>query len=174
MKAIKLQTRVSEDRTLRLRLPDDVAEGPADVVVLIAGPGRALPEFLAEGTTLTRHLWSRAEIEHCLRGDDLLRRLVENLRAALGDDLRELILFGSRARGDHRPGSDYDCLAIVDQVTEELEDAIREVTADLLGEGDGLVSVRPIAEERFRNEMSNPLFENVRREGVTLWKTSAA
>ncbi|GAB4175772.1 MAG: hypothetical protein OHK0024_12860 [Thalassobaculales bacterium] len=32
----------------------------------------------------------------------------ERVYALYGDRLVELVLFGSRARGDHRPGSDWD------------------------------------------------------------------
>jgi antitoxin VapB len=35
MRAIKLYSRVAKDHTLSLRLPEDVAEGPAEVIVLI-------------------------------------------------------------------------------------------------------------------------------------------
>ncbi len=35
MRAIKLYSRVEKDHTLSLRLPEDVAEGPAEVIVLV-------------------------------------------------------------------------------------------------------------------------------------------
>jgi hypothetical protein len=35
MRAIKLYSRVEKNRTLSVRLPDDVAEGPAEVIVLV-------------------------------------------------------------------------------------------------------------------------------------------
>jgi hypothetical protein len=35
MRAIKLHSRVEKDHTLSLRLPEDVAEGPAEVIVLV-------------------------------------------------------------------------------------------------------------------------------------------
>ena len=35
MRAIKLYSRVAKDHTLSLRLPEDVAEGPAEVIVLV-------------------------------------------------------------------------------------------------------------------------------------------
>lgn len=34
------------------------------------------------------------------------------LQGALGDSLVSLVLFGSRARGDHRPDSDWDILVV--------------------------------------------------------------
>ncbi len=38
MKTIKLRADVPEDRVLSLRLPDDVAAGPTEVVILVAAP----------------------------------------------------------------------------------------------------------------------------------------
>ena len=35
MRAVKLEGRVRPDHTLRLRLPEDVEEGPAEVIVLL-------------------------------------------------------------------------------------------------------------------------------------------
>jgi hypothetical protein len=39
MRAIKLNSRVEKDRTLSVQLPDDVAEGPAEVIVLVPEAG---------------------------------------------------------------------------------------------------------------------------------------
>lgn len=43
---------------------------------------------------------------------DYLRQAVERLRAAFGDNLVGVALYGSRARGDARPDSDVDLLMI--------------------------------------------------------------
>ena len=42
------------------------------------------------------------------------------LSARYGEHLRGLYLFGSRARGDHRPDSDADVAVFLDQVTDPL------------------------------------------------------
>lgn len=51
--------------------------------------------------------------------DRLVRQLqpvITALRQALGDDLVALVLFGSRARGDARPDSDWDLLLIAENL----------------------------------------------------------
>lgn len=44
---------------------------------------------------------------------DDLRRYVEALGRRFGNDLASAVVFGSRARGDARPGSDLDVLVVV-------------------------------------------------------------
>ena len=48
-----------------------------------------------------------------LPDDPHLPRIAEALRAHFGDRLSRLVLYGSRARGDHRPDSDYDIAAFL-------------------------------------------------------------
>ena len=39
-------------------------------------------------------------------------RLIEAYKSHLGDDLISIVIFGSRARGDHTENSDFDILII--------------------------------------------------------------
>jgi uncharacterized protein len=45
--------------------------------------------------------------------DPILTRFAAEVRAAYGDRLERIVLFGSRARGDHRPDSDYDVAVFI-------------------------------------------------------------
>ncbi len=51
MRAIKMQAHVEKDHTLSLKLPEDVREGPAEVIVLVPDsavkPTHSLADFLA-------------------------------------------------------------------------------------------------------------------------------
>jgi len=40
--------------------------------------------------------------------EPVLREATARLRALYGDRIKRIVLYGSRARGDHRPDSDYD------------------------------------------------------------------
>jgi len=171
MKALRLRTEIPEDRTLRLQLPDDVDEGTTEVVVLVSEPGSSGRDLFNELSTLPRRLWSRAEIEGLLKGDEVLAELVDKLRSRLGENLRQVILFGSRARGDHRPDSDFDCMVLVDALDASVEEAVDVVGGELLLERDAVFSIFPVTVERFRTETAEPLFRNVREDGVVLWKS---
>jgi predicted nucleotidyltransferase len=48
-----------------------------------------------------------------LLDDPILTRFAAEVRAAYGDRLERIVLFGSRARGDHRPDSDYDVAVFI-------------------------------------------------------------
>ncbi|HWP47204.1 MAG TPA: nucleotidyltransferase domain-containing protein [Candidatus Limnocylindrales bacterium] len=57
---------------------------------------------------------------------------MQNIRKPVGDRLKQVILFGSRARGDHAPDSDYDCLVVLDEVSPEVKNSIDEIAGEFL------------------------------------------
>jgi hypothetical protein len=70
MRAIKVQAQVSKDHTIRLQLPEDVQEGPAEVIVLVTDArerGHSLKEFLADLAKRPSPSRSREEIEQHLK-----------------------------------------------------------------------------------------------------------
>ena len=100
--------------------------------------------------------------------DEILRLFVQRLRNQLGDHLKHIVLFGSRARGDDLPGSDYDCMAILDHISPSLNDAIDEIAGEFLYEHNALFSIFSVTEKRYREQTYNPLFMNVEKEGISL------
>ena len=46
--------------------------------------------------------------------DPILARLKKELEALYGARLKRVLLYGSRARGDHQPDSDYDVLVVLE------------------------------------------------------------
>lgn len=101
--------------------------------------------------------------------DTALRHFLQEIRAQLGERLRRVILFGSRARGDDVSGSDYDCLVVVDRNSPEILNAIDEVTGEILFQHNAVFSVFTISEERHRRPTYDPFLSNVRKEGIVLW-----
>jgi len=67
MRAIKLNTHVAKDHILRLKLPNDVQEGPAEVIVLVpeetARPSHMLEDFLAGLSAHPRRIRTKEEID---------------------------------------------------------------------------------------------------------------
>jgi predicted nucleotidyltransferase len=100
--------------------------------------------------------------------DHLLTLLSQSLREELGSDFKLLTLFGSRARGDYTPDSDYDCLLVVSEVTPAVLDVIDRIAGELLYTYDVVFSIIPISARRYRSERYHPLLRTIAQEGVTL------
>ena len=97
--------------------------------------------------------------------DSFLRRI-----AAIRGDVVDLYLYGSRARGDHRPDSDYDVFVVVSERTRATIDALYDAVVDVVCETGSLVSLKIVSRENFRRSMAagNPLVANVLHDGVPL------
>ncbi len=65
-----------------------------------------------------------------IQNGDLLNIFVKKLKGELDGNLKKLILFGSRARGDNAPDSDYDCVAVSDNLSPSLTDIIDEIAGE--------------------------------------------
>jgi predicted nucleotidyltransferase len=98
--------------------------------------------------------------------DKILDLFLQEMHHRLGVHLRQIVLFGSRARGDFDPDSDYDCLAIVDEVSPGVKNEIIEVIGEFLYNHDAVFSIFPITEEKYQQQTFDPFLINVRREGI--------
>jgi predicted nucleotidyltransferase len=80
-----------------------------------------------------------------------------------------MLLYGSRARGEHRPDSDIDVLVVLRDVADygALIERTSEVVSTLSLENDVVISRAFVSKERFEHEQS-PFLLNVRREGIVL------
>ncbi|MBN1115743.1 MAG: nucleotidyltransferase domain-containing protein [Bacteroidales bacterium] len=87
------------------------------------------------------------------------------------DPFAEAYLFGSRARGDFRPDSDWDILILVNEkkVTNEIEDKFRDELYDIELESGQTISTFIYTKEFWRTMLIySPLYRNVNKEGIRL------
>jgi predicted nucleotidyltransferase len=80
-------------------------------------------------------------------------------------------LFGSRARGDFRPDSDWDILILVDskQVTNEIEDKFRDGLFDIEIDSGQIISAFIYPKEYWKSTLLySPLYKIVNKEGIQL------
>jgi len=101
------------------------------------------------------------------------RLLLERCRQAVAqvDPSAELILYGSRARGDARPESDYDLLVLVDgPTTLAAEDAFRRRLYPIELETGAVLTVLTTSRTDWQSPLyaAMPLYKNIRREGLRL------
>src|SRR5512144_2076538 len=99
--------------------------------------------------------------------DSFLAQLHESLAQLYGPRLRQIILFGSRARGDAEPDSDVDLLIVLSGAVQNGTEIARTgpILADLSIRTGLVPSCLFISEDRFQSG-EGPLLRNIRREGV--------
>ena len=102
------------------------------------------------------------------KSDTAADEFAGKLRMACGDRIRHIFLFGSRARGDYRPDSDYDLLIIVDSRDRDLLSSIRKTEWSMLDAHDTLFSSVVYDISEWERKKHFPLGVNVIREGVPL------
>ena len=99
----------------------------------------------------------------------ILPQLRSQLENHYGDRLRQLIMFGSQARGDADPDSDIDILVVLKgevNVGEEIEKT-SDIVANLSLEQNVVISCLFMNEYRFINRFG-PLLRNIRKEGIVI------
>lgn len=102
------------------------------------------------------------------------RALVEEFRQRLPlevrQHIRQMIMYGSRARGDARDDSDLDLVALVDEISPELEQSLDETAYNVMWDHDfkPIISLKVFTENRFNTSEAKgfSFYRNVRREGV--------
>jgi len=99
---------------------------------------------------------------------NIAREFADLLRARLGDRVKQVILFGSQARGEAGPGSDYDVLVIVDERTAEVEEAILDVDVEMMNKHEALFGSVVRSEAEWRKLEKFPLGWNIKQEGIAL------
>ena len=100
--------------------------------------------------------------------DTILKRLKKDLKAALGDKIGDLILFGSYSRGDNTECSDVDLLILANsRLTRDETQKVDDLIADYSLEHDVVISglVYPIdTYQRF----NTPFLLNIKEEGIVV------
>jgi len=99
-----------------------------------------------------------------------LTEFAARIRAALGSTLRELRLFGSKARGDSGADSDLDVLIVVEGERVRAEDLAVDIAFDINVANDLYISPRVVTAESLADPVwRTTLFvQTVTQEGVPL------
>ncbi|MCF7949003.1 MAG: nucleotidyltransferase domain-containing protein [Spirochaetia bacterium] len=100
--------------------------------------------------------------------DSVVRDFSRAVREKAGAKLREIVLFGSRARGDHSEHSDYDFLIILDSEDSQLKEEIRDLEVEMMDTYGVLVSALVFSDSAWEKRLTMPLGLNVRKEGIAV------
>ena len=103
-----------------------------------------------------------------LNDDPVLGRFRKALGEVYGDRLARVVLFGSRARGDARPDSDYDIAVFLHDMNDRGSELHRlaDLSTDLIGETGEFVHAMPYAAGAY--DERTPLMREIRLEGIEL------
>jgi predicted nucleotidyltransferase len=100
--------------------------------------------------------------------DPILSRCPAALDALYGDRLERVVLYGSRARGDERPDSDYD-IAVFIKDPGSLGDELRRLaalTTDILLDTGAVISAMPFRAGAYRHRSG--FMHELRSDGFDL------
>ena len=93
-------------------------------------------------------------------------------RAALddlyGDAIERVVLFGSRARGDHRADSDYDVAVFLKQIPDRWEEMQRlaDLKVDFIDDAGVIFDAKPFRAGTYQDR--TPIMHEIRRDGRDL------
>jgi predicted nucleotidyltransferase len=102
------------------------------------------------------------------QNEPVLKRFRAAVAEVYGDRLERVILYGSRARGDHQPDSDYDIAVFIKDPGSFYDESGRlaAITTDILEDTAAVISATPFAAGAYR-ERSGFMHE-LRKDGLDL------
>ena len=88
----------------------------------------------------------------------------------LKKNLKSIYLFGSRARGDEKPYSDYDLLMVMAKRDEAIVDQLYDAAVDVLLDTGKVLSLKIFKESDFErlSSIPTPFMARVLKEGVKI------
>jgi uncharacterized protein len=104
---------------------------------------------------------------------NLLQLLRDELGAALGGNLEQIVMYGSRARGDETPDSDLDILLVLKDASPGNREKAHKIVYRLMWDRgfDPLISMNIIDREYYLQlrEADSSYLQNIMHEGKALW-----
>lgn len=99
---------------------------------------------------------------------EVIREFKSKIQNLYGARLKEVVLYGSWARGEATPESDIDLIVVLagEVIPGREIDRMIEIISEINLKHNTLISVYPISEEAYVT-LNSPLLLNVRREGIS-------
>jgi predicted nucleotidyltransferase len=100
--------------------------------------------------------------------DPVLARFRAAMAEIYGDRVERIVLFGSRARGDARPDSDYDVAVFINDGGSFAEESARlaAVSTDILFDTGAVISATPFPAAAYRERTG--FMHELRKDGLDL------
>ena len=103
-----------------------------------------------------------------LKDDPVIARFRAAVLGIYGDRIDRVVLFGSRARGDARPDSDYDIAVFLRDMSDRGREMNRlaDIGTDILYEAGYVVHAMPYRADGYGER--TPMMQQIRQDGVEL------
>jgi predicted nucleotidyltransferase len=103
------------------------------------------------------------------QNDPVLKRFRAAVSEIYGDRIERVVLFGSRARGDAQPDSDYDIAVFLRDMSDQPAEMNRlaDLATDILYDGGPFIHAIPYRAGSYNDERM-PLMHEIRAEGIDL------
>ncbi|ODS33998.1 MAG: Nucleotidyltransferase domain protein [Candidatus Scalindua rubra] len=103
---------------------------------------------------------------------ELILKFKNRLPSDVKGHLRQIIVFGSRVKGEAKEDSDIDVIALVDKKTPEIERKLEDVAYQVMWDHDfkPIISLKVFAELQFNNAIKKgfSFYEHVQKEGFSV------
>jgi predicted nucleotidyltransferase len=100
--------------------------------------------------------------------DEAILFFSEKIKKKFPHILKNLFLFGSRARGDFHIGSDYDFLIVLKRKDKTIIRQIKEIEVEFLNHYDILSSCLIYKENEWEKRKKFPIGMNILKEGLKI------
>lgn len=108
--------------------------------------------------------------------EDIEGKFIKQIISLFPDQITRVILFGSRAKGVPKPGSDYDFLIVLKEKDRKIIDEIYNVVTDFLIRYGVDISLKVYNEKDFQQLTSipTPFMASILKTGKELWSQKPA
>lgn len=108
--------------------------------------------------------------------EDIEGKFINKIVSLFPDQITRVILFGSRAKGVPKPGSDYDFLIVLKEKDRKIIDEIYNVVTDFLIQYGVDISLKIYNERNFQHSTSipTPFMASILKTGKELWTQKPA
>lgn len=99
------------------------------------------------------------------RREQAFDAFARGVKDALGDEVHEIVLYGSTARGEATETSDVDVLVVLERTDGNRREEISRLAFEVGLEYDVAISYHVQSRERFESRRTAPFLKNVLRDG---------
>jgi hypothetical protein len=101
--------------------------------------------------------------------DEVLQHFLRKIEGPVGSHLKAVVLYGPRLKAVNRDNTEYNILAILDEVSPSVRETIAAIADHMAMYHHVPFSVVAFSEEEQRQKVQKPYWRKVRQEGVVVW-----